>query len=579
MKTLRRLFTFANYQQLLLVMTVGLSLLGALGIIFQAQWVARIIDSVFLREGDLDTIWPWIFVVICIIIFRAGFEFTKEILATRLAVKIKTALREQLYEHIQKLGPVHAHGEKSGELVSIVVQGIETLDAFFSQFLPQVFLAALIPLSILVVVFPVDLLTGIIFIFTAPLLPLFMVLIGRTAEEITKKQWTAFSRMSAHFQDTLQGLETLKLLNQSIVKGKEIMDVSEQYRAATMQVLRVSFLSALVLELLGTISTAIVAVQIGLRLLYGTLGFQEAMFILLIAPEFYIPLRKLGLRFHAGMNGVSAATRIFEVLNTQSNDEGSIEKQEHGHYIFPDVMDLSFSKVSFSYAHRKRNALEDISFKIRSGQRIGLIGSNGAGKSTIFRLIMRFIDPDEGNIQINSRKIQDIPLNLWRSNIAWVAQSSYLFNASIKANIALGQSSASEIEIRNAARMARIAEWIEKQPHGYETFIGNQGGKISAGQAQRIVLARAFLKNAPILLLDEPAAHLDKKLEVEFINILADIDKSKTVFVIAHRLNVLHKMDQVLVLDQGRLIKSGEPEEIIQEFLRDEKPLENWGIE
>jgi ATP-binding cassette, subfamily C, bacterial CydD len=232
-----------------------------------------------------------------------------------VAVRVKNNLRQMLSRRIFELGPAYVQGERSGELSAVVVDGVESLDAYFSQYLPQLVLAAAVPVAILVVVFPLDLLTGIVLLLTAPLIPLFMILIGKAGERLTKRQWVTLSRMSAYFLDTLQGLTTLKLLGRSQARAGEIEQVSERYRAVTIEVLRVTFLSAFALELVATISTAVVAVEIGLRLLAGRIAFEQGFFLLLLAPEFYLPIRLLGQRFHAGMSGVSAAVRIFEVLD------------------------------------------------------------------------------------------------------------------------------------------------------------------------------------------------------------------------------------------------------------------------
>ena len=262
---------------------------------------------------------------------RAALVWGGEVAANRVADRVKHDLRARLVAHLLDLGPAYARGERSGELTNTVVEGIEALDAYFRQYLPQLALAALVPLTVLLFVFPLDWLSGLILLLTAPLIPLFMWLIGNAAEALTRRQWTSLSRMSAHFLDVLQGLTTLKVLGRSREQIQIIAQISDRYRQATMGVLRVTFLSALVLEMVATLSTAVVAVQIGLRLLYGSLLFEEAFFVLLLAPEFYLPLRMLGTRFHAGMAGVAAAQRIFEVLETEAKVEPRIGDRPSHH--------------------------------------------------------------------------------------------------------------------------------------------------------------------------------------------------------------------------------------------------------
>ncbi|MBE0697254.1 MAG: thiol reductant ABC exporter subunit CydD, partial [Anaerolineaceae bacterium] len=287
---------------------------AGIGAVFQARQLSQIITRVFLNGLGLTEVLPALGILLAIVFGRAVVGFLSETAAAAAALKIKENLRNLLVEHILALGPAYSQGERSGELLNTVSQGIEALDAYFSQYLPQVALAGTLPLAYFLVVLPVDPLSAGILLFTGPLIPLFMFLIGHNAEAFTRRQWNALGRMSAYFLDTLQGLAALKALGRSMVQAERIAQVSERYRQTTLSVLRVTFLSALALELLGTMGTAIIAVQIGLRLLYGQIGFELAFFILLLAPDFYLPLRALGLRFHASMSGVSAARRIFVIL-------------------------------------------------------------------------------------------------------------------------------------------------------------------------------------------------------------------------------------------------------------------------
>jgi len=260
----------------------------------------------------------WLRLILVIISTRGLLAWVNEVSASAVAVRVKSDLRERLFAHIQKLGPAYTRGERTGELTTAAVEGIEALDAYFSQYLPQLVITMLVPISILIFVFPLDLLSGIILLVTAPLIPFFMILIGKGAEIVTNRQYETLSRLSAHFLDSLQGLTTLKIFGQSKAHAKSIAKASDQFRDRTMVVLRITFLSALALELLATLSTAVIAVEIGLRLLYAKMEFRETFFLLILAPEFYMPLRMLGLRFHAGMAGTSAAKRLFEILDTPS---------------------------------------------------------------------------------------------------------------------------------------------------------------------------------------------------------------------------------------------------------------------
>ena len=323
----RRLLTYARRERLDLVLTVTLGALSGVLIVLAARVLAGVVNGVFLGGLALADVWPLLVALVAIAVVRGLLLWAGDVTANRVATRVKTDLRERLTAHLLALGPAYTRGERTGELVNTAVEGIEALDAYFSQYLPQLALAVLIPVIFLLVVFPLDPLSGLVLLLTAPLIPVFMILIGSLADSLTRQQWTALSRMSAHFLDVLQGLTTLKLFNRSREQIAVIAEISDRYRDTTLGVLRVAFLSALVLEMVGTLSTAIIAVEIGLRVLYGRLAFEQAFFVLILAPEFYLPLRLLGTRFHAGIAGVTAARRVFEVLETPVGDAAT---RRHG---------------------------------------------------------------------------------------------------------------------------------------------------------------------------------------------------------------------------------------------------------
>src|SRR5512141_767275 len=312
----RRLLSLSRDSRTALLLTILSGFLAGLLIIAQAYYLSSTVNGVYLQGQNLAQVAPWLKLILLLIAGRAFLTWVNEVSANVLAVHIKTDLRDRLFEHILRLGPAYTRGQRTGELTTAAVEGIEALDAYYSQYLPQLVVTALVPLSILFVVFPIDLLSGIVMLVTAPLIPFFMILIGKGAEIVTQRQYKTLSRLSAHFLDSLQGLTTLKLFGQSKAHAKNIEKVSNQFRDTTLGVLRITFLSALALELLATLSTAIIAVEIGFRLLYAKMEFQQAFFILVLAPEFYLPLRNLGARFHAGMSGTTAARRIYEILDT-----------------------------------------------------------------------------------------------------------------------------------------------------------------------------------------------------------------------------------------------------------------------
>jgi ATP-binding cassette, subfamily C, bacterial CydD len=556
MKIDRRMLLQARMVWHYLGSAVLVGLIGAVLVILQAQFLSKIIAEVFLNNQTLAGVQTLLWILLVVILMRALTSFGSGYLASLASIKVKSKMRELLFRHLLSLGPAYCQNEQSGDLVTTLMQEVEGLDVYFSQYLPQLALAALIPLLILAVVFPLDLISGIILLVTAPLIPIFMILIGNTVQAMTGRQWTALRRMSAHFLDTLQGLATLKALNQSAAQVDRIARISENYRKATIQVLRVTFLSALVLELVGALSTAIVAVEIGVRLLNGGMQFEQAFFILVIAPEFYMPLRQLGLRFHAGAAGISAANRIFEILSLPVQAETASGQVPSG-WTMPSTYLLSFEEVSFSYPQRDEPALQAISFEIKSGQVTALVGASGSGKSTIAQLLLRFLSPNSGQICLNGQPVETLPCSDWRRQIAWVPQSPYLYNCSISENIRLGRQEAAFAEIRQAARLANLDDFILGLPEGYETIVGERGARLSGGQAQRLALARAFLKNPALLVMDEPTAHLDPEQEALLQPAIQRLCQGRGVILIAHRLATVIHADQIIVLDHGRLVEFG----------------------
>ncbi|MBI4730691.1 MAG: thiol reductant ABC exporter subunit CydD [Chloroflexi bacterium] len=451
--------------------------------------------------------------------------------------------------------------ERTGELTAAAIEGVEALDAYFSQYLPQLVLTALVPLSILLFVFPLDPLSGIVLLVTAPLIPVFMILIGKGAEAVTRRQFETLSRLSAHFLDSLQGLTTLKIFGQSRAYARSIAETSDRFRDVTLGVLRVTFLSALALELIATISTAVVAVEVGLRLLYGHLPFDKALFLLILAPEFYIPLRMLGLRFHAGMAGTTAAKRIYEILDLKESREQRVENREQGVETLFSI--LSLSALSYTYPGETEPALHDITFNLRAGEHVALVGPSGAGKSTLAAILLRFITPQAGAILVDGRPLEEISAETWREWVAWVPQKPHLFHDTIAANLRIARPEATETELDAAVRAARLDEFVRSLPQGYETVIGEEGARLSGGQAQRLALARAFLKNAPLLILDEPTASLDPQTESLLEESTRRLMQGRTVITIAHRLNTVARANRIVVLQEGRIVEMGSHRELL----------------
>lgn len=534
--------------------------LGALAgavTVAQAYFVSRVIDGAFLGGLGLDGLFPWLIALLAVLLVRAALNWCGEVAANRAAGRAKRNLREPLVAHLLRLGPRYVRGERSGELTNVATEGVEALDAYFSQYLPQLFLVAVVPLIIGAAVFWADVLSGTILLLTAPLLPIFIALIGLIADSLTKKQWRTMSQLSAHYLDVMQGLTTLKLFGRTQAQRQTIGRISDRFRDVTLGVLRVAFLSSLVLEVAATISTAVLAVEIGLRLLYGQMAFGPALFVLLLAPEFYMPFRALGARFHAAMSGGEAASRLLDILEVPEPS-----RQEHPVPVPRlNLCAVRFEDVCYTYGldddPGQRPALRGVSFTIEPGQRVALVGPSGAGKSTVAQLLLRFIEPSGGEITVDNTPLASFSPEEWRKQIAWVPQRPYLFNATVAENIGLGRDGASREEIVEAAKAAHAHEFIQALPLGYDTVIGERGARLSGGQAQRLGLARAFLKSAPLLILDEATSNLDPENESLIVEATGRLMEGRTVVTIAHRLGTTASADRVIVLEEGRVGDEG----------------------
>ncbi len=559
----KRLFQYVKTMRIYVGMVALLSLLTGLCIVLQSHYIAQIINGAFLVRQPLAQIMPALSILLLVLLGRAAVIWGNEAATNFVSSTVKGDLRLRLFQHILKLGPMYVKGERSGEIVNTAADGVDALDAYFIQFFPQACATMIIPTIVLITVFATDTLSGVVLLVTWPILPFFMILIGKQASAMTERRWYLLSSLSAHFLDVLQGMTTLKLFGRNRVQEETIQRISERYGATTMKVLRVAFLSSFVMELGATISNAIIAVEIGLRLLYGTIPFEQAFFVLLLTPEFYLPLRALGAQFHASMESAAGAQRIFDVLetpvreqtvtseNTPERDGSQTLRFDAVHYAYPTAEGQSYP------------ALKNVSFELHPGQKTALVGPSGAGKSTLANLLLRFLEPNQGRILLNGVPIQTFSAQDWRTRVAWQPQRPYLFNITVAENIRLGNPMASLEQVIQAARQADIHDFIETLPAGYDTVIGERGTRLSGGQAQRLSLARVFLKDAPILVLDEATSTLDTESEARVLQAIDAITQDRIVLVIAHRLNTITSADQIVVLQDGRVEDSGSHQELL----------------
>lgn len=443
------------------------------------------------------------------------------------------------------------------DLLPMATKEVDSFDPYFSKFLPQLIKALLMPFFILFIAFYNDWVSGLIFLFTLPLIPFFMMLIGKKAQLENAKQWQALSSLGRKFTEILSGMAVIKLYNQGKRQLERTIAISDGFSQAVLKVLRIAFISAFFLELIATLSIAVIAVNIGLRLLYGQVDFLPVFFILLLAPEFYKPLRQMGSMFHDAMGAISNAGRIFAIID----DADTAENKDELH--LTSAPQLDFSAVSFCYADSGKAALQELQMRFAAGSVTALIGRSGAGKSTILSLLMGFISPTQGKIYVDDIDLGKVNIKSWRRYIAYVPQRAHIFNATLRENICMGRC-VTDRELIGSIKAAGLQELVAKLPHGLDTMVGS-ARSFSTGQTRRIAMARAFLSKAYVLLLDEPLEGLDVITEEIVCEGLQRMAKNKTVVVIAHRLVSVKNADNIYVLDTGRVMQSGTEKKLRQE--------------
>src|SRR5215211_3738584 len=524
--------------------TVAVGLLVAVATMTQMVFLSRIVDRVFVGGEDLAAVTTQILALSGAVVARSGLLWVREVTAQRGAVQVKAELREQLLSHIFRLGPAYAAGERSGELVTTATEGVERLEPYLARYLPQVALSAFVPLLVAAYILPRDLASAVLLLVTAPVIPIMMVLVGSYAEEHTKRRWLALSRMGAHFLDALQGLTTLKTFGHAAEEKERVARVSDEFRKRTLKVLRFAFLSGLVLEFMTA----------------AAISFEQAFLVLLLTPEFYKPLRELGAGRHAGMEGKAAAERIFEILATPVPPRGG------GRVLDPlsGGLTVELSGVRFAYPGSEQPALCDVSLTLQAGTRTALAGRSGSGKSTLVNVLLRFLDTQDGTVAANGVPIRELPVATWREHVALVPQRPYLFYGSVLENIRLARPGASRPEVEEAAELAGAAEFIRRMARGYDAQIGERGLRLSGGEAQRLAIARAFLKDAPLLVLDEPTSSLDPESEGLIRVALERLARGRTALIVAHRLNTVRTADRIAILDEGWVVETGTHAELLE---------------
>jgi thiol reductant ABC exporter CydD subunit len=538
-----RLLRYARATRTFLFVSVGLGALSALLVVSQAWLLADVVASAFSGGKGLAQLQTPLIVLLCVVVARAAVAWGAELAASRCSAGAKSQLRGALLERVTGLGLDSSRRERAGELAVLATRGVDALDGYFSLYLPQLLLAVIAPLVVLAAVIWEDWISAAIIAATIPLIPLFMALVGATTRERMDRQLRTLQLLAGHFLDVVAGLPTLKVFGRAKAQAASIREISERYRDNALSTLRIAFLSSLILELVATISVALVAVAIGLRLMGGELGLRTALFALVLAPEAYLPLRRLGANYHASAEGMAAAEQVFAVLEKPLPPRAA-------HREVPDmtVADIEVEGLWVSYPGRSEPALEDVSLSIEAGEVLALAGPSGCGKSTLLSVLLGLTAPERGSVRVGNVELADLDPEAWRAQLAWVPQRPHLFATSIAENVRLGRREASTEELWEAVRAAGLAGVVTDLPEGLDTVLGERGAGLSAGERQRVALARAFLRDSPLLLLDEPTASLDGGTEHELVEALRRLSRGRTVVLVAHRPALLSLADRVLTL-------------------------------
>ncbi|MFC8171260.1 thiol reductant ABC exporter subunit CydD [Streptomyces sp. NPDC057325] len=536
-----RLLRYARATRLFLSAVVVLGLVGAALVVAQAMLIAEVVVGSFQEGRPVSALATPLLLLAGVAVARGLVSWLTELAAHRASAAVKSELRGRLLGRAAALGPGWLGGQRTGSLIALATRGVDALDDYFARYLPQLGLAVVVPVAVLARIVTEDWVSAAIIVVTLPLIPLFMVLIGWYTQARMDRQWKLLSRLSGHFLDVVAGLPTLKIFGRAKAQAESIRAITSEYRQATMRTLRIAFLSSFALELLATLSVALVAVTIGMRLVHGDLDLYTGLVILILAPEAYLPLRQVGAQYHAAAEGLAAAEEIFDVLERPVRDGGT--------GAVPDTVRLELDAVTVRHAGRAEPSLDAATLTVEPGETVALVGPSGSGKSTLLDVVLGFTAPEPGGtVRVGGEDLAGLDPEAWRSRIAWVPQRPYLFAGTIAENVRLARPDASDGAVREALRDAGADGFVAELPDGIETPLGEDGTGLSAGQRQRLALARAFLADRPLLLLDEPTAALDGETEAGVVDAVRRLAAGRTVLLVVHRPALLAVADRVVGL-------------------------------
>ncbi len=536
-----RLLHYARATRAYLILSIAVGGAAALLVIAEAWLIATIVAGAFLDHRGAASLRGPLLALLAVVSGRALLSWAAERAAFRASASAKSDLRQGAAARVAAFGPAGLDRRDTGQLTVLLTTGIDALDGYFSRYLPQVFLAVIVPVAIIGVVAGADWVSAVLIAVSVPLIPIFMALVGATTRDRTATRMRALQKLAGHFLDVVAGLPTLKVFGRAKAQARSIADVTDRYRTATMATLRLTFLSSLVLELLATVSVALVAVAVGLRLLGGNMGFHDALFVLVLAPEAYLPLRALGTHFHASADGLKAAEEIFDLIETPDGDgaRGGVRADGTG---------IVIRGLDVTYPGRRLPAVHDFELVVQPGETVALTGPSGCGKTTVLSVVLGLRRPDAGIVRLGDVDLTEVDLDDWRRHLAWVPQRPHLFARSVAENVRLGRPDASDAHVSAALDAAGLTEAVRRLPYGVDTRLGDGGAGLSAGERQRLALARAFVRNAPLLLLDVPTGSVDNETEADVLAVIRELISGRTALIVAHRPALAALADRVVEL-------------------------------
>ncbi|WP_342495055.1 thiol reductant ABC exporter subunit CydD [Bacillus sp. FSL K6-0046] len=556
----KRLLQLKGMRGLLALLGI-VSIIQGASIIFQAQWLAHAITTLFDGKSLMQAT-PYVLLFLAAFLVRHSLTLMREKVMFTYSSRIGADVRKQLLDQLFRLGPAFTKKKGTGKLVTLAMEGIAQYRQYLQLFLPKMVNMAVIPVMVLVYVWTLDETSAVILIVTLPILIVFMILLGLVAQRKAAKQWRSYEKLSNHFTDSLRGLETLRYLGISKKHSRNIGEVSKRYRKATMSTLKVAFLSSFALDFFSMLSIATVAVFLGLRLIEGDLLLLPALTALMLAPEYFLPVREVGNDYHATLNGKEANEAIQVILEEKGFREQETQSVQLNEW--NEQSELTLQDVSVLHDEHAPYSIQDVDFTVKGKKKIGIIGASGSGKSTLTDVLGGFVEPSAGEIILNGKPLAHLQLAEWQKEVVYMPQHPYLFHMTLRENIRFYEPNATDEDVERAVQEAGLSQLVADLPNGLDEVIGEQGRGLSGGQAQRIALARTVLGQRSIMLLDEPTAHLDIETEYELKKTMLPLFENKLVFLATHRLHWMTDMDEIIVMDHGTIAEMGTHESLME---------------